>query len=101
MSLINSLVTMLSVPLRLFPVIWIMENTLFMRSGKGNVHVAAYTTIQTVKASEDVFAQSSTGFLRCLILVVTVSTANHYVLDTAAGFVAASIAWNIRFKFIS
>jgi hypothetical protein len=40
---------MLSTPLRLFPVIWIMENTLFMRSGKGNVRVAEHTTIQTVK----------------------------------------------------
>ncbi|KAJ7778265.1 PAP2 superfamily-domain-containing protein [Mycena metata] len=31
-----------------------------------------------------------------LILVAIVSTANHYVLDAAAGFVVASIAWNIN-----
>ncbi|KAJ7634933.1 PAP2 superfamily-domain-containing protein [Roridomyces roridus] len=31
-----------------------------------------------------------------LILVAIVATANHYVLDAAAGFVVASIAWNIN-----
>ncbi|KAJ6471227.1 PAP2 superfamily-domain-containing protein, partial [Mycena vitilis] len=31
-----------------------------------------------------------------LVLVAIVSTANHYVLDAAAGFVVASIAWNIN-----
>ncbi|KAJ6487911.1 PAP2 superfamily-domain-containing protein [Mycena sanguinolenta] len=31
-----------------------------------------------------------------LILLAIVATANHYVLDAAAGFVVASIAWNIN-----
>nr|GAT42528.1 predicted protein [Mycena chlorophos] len=31
-----------------------------------------------------------------LILIAIVSTANHYVLDACAGFVVASIAWNIN-----
>ncbi|KAJ7100126.1 PAP2 superfamily-domain-containing protein [Mycena belliarum] len=31
-----------------------------------------------------------------LILVAIVATANHYVLDAAAGFVVASVAWNVN-----
>ncbi|KAJ7347835.1 hypothetical protein DFH08DRAFT_808610 [Mycena albidolilacea] len=81
---------------------WLTHTSVQLYSCTGYEHLGS--------ASEDVFTQSLIIIIfalilahieQVLILMVTVLMANYYVLNAAVGFVIASIAWNIWFKFIS